>query len=292
VKAAFVDRVRRAVALDAVGDDVRRFSDQDVEAMKGLRLVADVFGEEAALEFARVLGGALGRVAEGAVTLYLDRVEDPRKRAGTTELELARANRDATAALRVAPAVMETLFRRHLEETVRRAALVREGDRSAVTVRMAVGFVDLVGFTAHTRTLSAPALAVLVRGFAARAHELVGAYGGRVVKLIGDEVMFVALDADAAPAIALALVDAFRNDASAVVPRAGVALGSLLMVGGDYYGTTVNLAARVADAAVPLEVLATEEVATHAVGHRFTPAGRRALKGFPEPVPLFSAARR
>jgi class 3 adenylate cyclase len=91
----------------AVVDDVRRFSDQDVEAAKGLRLVADGFGEEAAR---------------------------------------------------------------------------REGDRSAVTVRMPVGFVDLVGFTAHTRSLSAPALAVLVRGFAARAHELVGAHGGRVVK--------------------------------------------------------------------------------------------------------------
>ena len=58
--------------------------------------------------------------------------------------------------------------------------------------------------------------------------------------------------------------------------------------GGDYYGVTVNLASRIADQAVPGEVLTIPEVAAAVPGRAFHPAGRRLLKGFPEPVELLS----
>jgi len=102
----------------------------------------------------------------------------------------------------------------------------------------------------------------------------------------------VAVDAAAACDIALTLVDRFRADAS-VTPRGGLATGTLLMRGGDYYGPIVNLASRVADLAVPREVLVTTEVVADAggAGLCFEPAGKRMLKGFDEPVTLYAAGR-
>jgi adenylate cyclase len=112
------------------------------------------------------------------------------------------------------------------------------------------------------------------------------------VKLVGDEAMFVAPDAVAGCDIALAMVEQFRGD-PVVTPRGGLGTGELLTRGGDYYGPTVNLAARLVDVAVPGELLVTADVAAEAAGGalRFEPAGRRLLKGFDEPVTTLSVER-
>jgi class 3 adenylate cyclase len=69
-----------------------------------------------------------------------------------------------------------------------------------------------------------------------------------------------------------------------VVPRGGVAFGHVLPRVGDYCGTVVNLAARLVDQAVPGELLVSEEVVENARGCEFESAGRRMVKGFPEPI--------
>ena len=133
------------------------------------------------------------------------------------------------------------------------------------------------------------ALAQLIVDFERRANEIVTHHDGRVVKHIGDEVMFVAVGAAAACRIALAVCDAFRG--SEVQPHGGVAIGGMLTRGGDFYGPIVNLASRIGDIAVPNEVLVTEDVVTGAAADAaltFEPAGRRMLKGFEDPVPLWS----
>ena len=107
----------------------------------------------------------------------------------------------------------------------------------------------------------------------------------RVVKLIGDEVMFVGLDPDATCRFALTLIDAFREDR--VIPRGGIVFGEVLFRHGDYYGPVVNRASRIADLAVPGEVLvdrSVAEVATIATES----AGRRVLRGFEDPVEVYS----
>ena len=109
--------------------------------------------------------------------------------------------------------------------------------------------------------------------------------------------MFVVLEAEAACDIALSLVDAFRAEDATVTPRGGIAIGDLLTRDGDYYGVEVNLAARLADIAVPQEILvsadtkrlAEKDDADHAFA--FEPAGRRALKGFAIPIEVFSLSR-
>jgi adenylate cyclase len=110
--------------------------------------------------------------------------------------------------------------------------------------------------------------------------------------MIGDEVMFATVRAAAACDIGLTLNEQFAGDAT-ITPRGGLATGDVLMRGGDYYGPTVNLASRLAELAVPKELLVTPEVAADAgsAGVRFEPAGKRQLKGFDEPLALLAVER-
>src|SRR6185503_14102587 len=97
-------------------------------------------------------------------------------------------------------------------------------------------------------------------------------------------------DAAAAARIALELVHSF-DDRADVAPHAGLAFGAVMGRGGDYYGSVVNLASRIADIAVPNEILVTRELVDAASvddALTFDPAGRRQLKGFDEPIALWS----
>jgi len=129
----------------------------------------------------------------------------------------------------------------------------------------------------------------LVTRFEATAHDLVTAHGGRLVKLIGDEVMFATVDVASACAIARGL-----TEAADVPARGGLAFGEVVTSGGDLYGPTVNLASRIADVAIAGEVLVNDAIVAELVGddaYAFEPAGRRQLKGFAEPVRLWSLTR-
>jgi class 3 adenylate cyclase len=166
-------------------------------------------------------------------------------------------------------------------ERSRRAEI---GHQERSVFRYAVGFVDLVGFTEISGTMNSKELAVFIREFEGRAHDAVTAVGARVVKLIGDEVMFVATDPEAACLAGSALMHGFGDEMDRVVPRGGLAYGDVLVRGGDYYGSIVNLAARLVNEAVPQELLVTEELAQATENCEFLPAGRRMVKGFAEPV--------
>ena len=131
-----------------------------------------------------------------------------------------------------------------------RAAQTGVADRSLH--RLAVGFVDLVGFTPLSLRTSPARLLGLISQFEAKAFEVASRHNGRIVKHIGDEVMFVALDAGAGCAIARDITAAYSEG---IEPRGGVAFGDVITRHGDYYGTVVNLASRLAELAVPGEVL-------------------------------------
>jgi adenylate cyclase len=223
------------------------------------------------------------------VSLFLQDVEAPHVAAGGSEVALAQKNLNAIELLLGLRPLIDVLFRAHVEEAIRRSRVARTSQSPYHTFAMAIGFVDLVGFTPLADQLSPAELGRLVGDFEARAYDAVAEHGGRVVKLIGDEVMFVAVDAEAACRAALALISGFR-DGGRATPRGAVAFGDLVIRGGDYYGPLVNLAARLAELAVPSELLVTPEVASRAPGVAFVPAGRRMPKGFTTPVELLSAA--
>jgi adenylate cyclase len=100
--------------------------------------------------------------------------------------------------------------------------------------------------------------------------------------------MFVALDVAAGCAIAQSLTREF--DTEGIEPRAGLAFGDVISRYGDYYGPVVNLASRLADLAVPKEILVDAATAAAATAVVLRPAGRRLLKGFDEPVEVYSLA--
>jgi adenylate cyclase len=134
------------------------------------------------------------------------------------------------------------------------------GDQAAATRTVVVGFADLVGFTAISQQLNEHELAAMVDRFEALAYEHIPERGGRVVKMIGDEVMFSVESAAAAAEMALALVEAFASDPALPDVRAGLALGPTLSWEGDLFGNTVNLASRLVNLARPGTVLISDEL--------------------------------
>lgn len=283
-----------AVGLGPADLDDPRFDVDDVETFAAFRVASDVFGKDAILQYTRQAGSAMERLADASHASFVRDLQGPLAAKGAREVEVAQAYVAGTTAADV-PSVLRTFYRHHWRAALRRFRRARAGVAGFESVRLAVGFVDLVGYTPLAQQLPADELARVIAGFEARAFEVVTTLDGRIVKLIGDEVMFSALDAASACEIALALCETL-GDGRGVTPRGGLAVGELLTRAGDLYGPIVNLASRVADLAVPDEILVTTDVRDEVVkadvpGFRFDPAGRRMLKGFDEPVELFSLSR-
>jgi adenylate cyclase len=289
-----VQQIRRASGLSTAGPDEKVFTESDIELFVAFEFAVALFGEQAGFQFVRVLGSSLARLAETVISMFLAEVEQPLMVERRGQLALAQANLEVTRALDTVPDVMNILFREHVEEAIRRSQASRAATGGAETGRMAIGFVDLVGFTPLSQQLDANELAAVVESFEATAFDLVASHEGRVVKLIGDEVMFATVEAAAACEVALGLAEAFADDSN-VTPRGAVAAGPVLSRGGDYYGAVVNLASRAAELAVPYEILSTATVRDDAVAAKaplgFEPAGRRMLKGFADPVELFTVRK-
>jgi adenylate cyclase len=293
-----VEQIRQlSLTIGLPVEDVNEhtFTPGDVEVLQLFAASTELFPQSSLMQFVRVLGSSLARIADAAVSLFLADVETPITEAQAGELALARAQLDAIGALNLLTDQLETLFRAHMELAIRRNTAARSEATSKVTVYVAVGFVDLVGFTPLSQRLPVRELHSIVDAFEGSAYDIVTSNRGRVVKLIGDEVMFVALEPEDACEIALSLVDRFAEADSNVTPRGGLAVGEILTRGGDYYGSVVNLASRIADLAVPNEILVTTDLrerAEKAVAPlAFDAAGRRLLKGFDEPLELFAVRR-
>jgi adenylate cyclase len=286
-----IQAIRFAAGLPPVGPDEPAFADADAAIFVALDLGEELFGKEAMRRFVQVLGSSLARMAEAAISLSLVNVEGPMRSTGKGELALAQARSAVIGSVAPLTQAIARLFAAHIDAAARR--LRRALPRGSVdTAPLAVGFVDLVGFTTLARQVAPGALASIIERFEETAHDVTARCQGRVVKFIGDEVMFVTRDEATACDVALTLIERFTGDGT-VTPRGGLAAGELLVRGGDYYGPLVNLAARLADVAVPREVLVTAEVAAAAAsgGLRFEPAGQRLLKGFDKPMRLFTVER-
>lgn len=250
------DVLWRALGFPDVSQDERAYTDEDVRALaiaaEGLDLL---HGErrEAALQAivreARMVGAHLTRVAEIEVDAMAEmRVLGLRKRMLDGALQRGLERSDMAWLLLYG-------LRRRLDEALRRRLTVEVGSHP----RLAVGFVDLVGFTRVSGSLPDDELAGLLSRFESLASDIVTEAGGRVVRLIGDEAMFVAPDPPAAARAALELVAACKVNGLPAA-RAGLAVGSLLARGGDYFGRAVNLASRLVDEAPPGGVLADEQL--------------------------------
>jgi adenylate cyclase len=288
-----IDRIWRAAGLPIAGPGVPYFSEFDVENLRGFAVAAELFGEAAVLRFTRVLGTSLSRIAEAALALAVANLSGPLELAGADEATRARATDQSAAALALVPSVLEGLFPHHVDIATRRFTVSR-AEGALRTVNLAVAFLDLVGFTERSGGLSPEELAVAVADFETLAGEVITSHDARLVKMIGDEVMYVATDAVVAAEIALELRDAVVDHPVLAGLRGGLVFGDVVTQDGDYYGSEVNLAARIVAVATPGQVLTTEAVvgALAAQNEISTlPEGERVIRGFDDPIALFSVQR-
>ncbi len=285
-----IEAVRFALGLPRLEPDEAAMTEGEALSLTVFDRGEELFGESALRRFTQVMGTSIARIAEAGISLSLANLLSPLRESGGSELVIAEARFNAARSIPPLAELIGHLFRAHTAVAARRIeASYEQGFMD--TVPMAVGFLDLVGFTALARQIDARALADVIDRFEETAQDVTAANNGRVVKFIGDEVMFVTSDASTACEVALALLDSFADD-PIVRPRGAIAAGDVLVRGGDYYGPIVNLAARAAGLAAPDEVLVTEAVANEAPGaFRFEPAGRRVLKGFNEPVRFLTVER-
>jgi adenylate cyclase len=156
----------------------------------------------------------------------------------------------------------------------------------------AMCFLDLVGYTRLTEQQGDQAAAELAETLAVLVDRSAREHAGVPVKWLGDGVMVHYREPAGAVRSALGLVEQLPQ-AGLPPAHVGVAAGPVVVQGGDYYGRTVNLAARIAGHAAAGQVLVSQRVAESAppAGVRFLALGELPLKGFAQPVPLLEACR-
>jgi adenylate cyclase len=153
-------------------------------------------------------------------------------------------------------------------------------------------FADLVGFTAFTERVGDDAAADVAVAFQQRAERMAQAYGCDVIKKLGDAVMIHGEDAARVVALALRLRRELAGELRFPPLRMGVHSGSAVQRDGDWYGATVNVAARVAGAAGAGEILLslTTRDRIARAGVRTADRGARSFKNVAAPLALYAAA--
>jgi adenylate cyclase len=253
-------RFWRALGFPNVSDDDRSFTDLDLEAVRlfqGMQALG-VTRTETALQLARVIGSSMSRIAEAElVPGNMFSVDYDRIIAADTFASVADVTIPSMARL------LEFVWRRQVAAGIKRTMLLRSrGAAPGQSPILAVGFADMVGFTLLSQHLSDPELAAVVLRFEELSHDIVTRLGGRVVKMIGDEVMFVVESVVDAARIGLDLADAYADDELLSDVRVGLASGPVLLREGDYFGSTVNLAHRIVNIGNPGTVLVSDEFQT------------------------------
>jgi class 3 adenylate cyclase len=255
-----------------------------VSVASSLGPVSALFGEEATYQLIRVIGSAMARIADAVVSAFLVGIEPAARRQDPAGLAVARANVEAAGLLPLVPPMLDVLLRQHLLAAQRTA--VAEADPVGFeTQQLTVVFVDLVGSTELAERLTVRQLGGVLTTFEHLATDAVVEEGGRVIKFIGDEVMFITADPRGACRIALDLTRTLADHPLLPLARAGLASGTVILRDGDAFGPIANLAARVVKLAHPGEVLTTSEM-IEKTGWRSEPTGSYHLKGIAGTVEL------
>lgn len=286
---ALARRLWRALGLEGWDSELPLASPDDAAAC-GMILAAVAFvGEDAAMELARSVGAGLAQIAEALQAVGRTVSSSGSVATSGSELETARfwaANAPFVAAM---GGVLDAFSRHHWD--LARTHFERSGSYDVMLqgrARVAVGFIDMSGFTTAATELGDADFEQLVRSFVADVSETVQDLGGRVVKFAGDAAMVVAPDAVMLATIARHLV-VERSRGGGLALHAGLAYGEVLTRLGDYFGRPVNLAARLAALAETGSVLATAEVGAALVdaGWAVEQLAPQPIRGIAEPVTVY-----
>src|SRR3954471_17476982 len=275
VDVPWAQRLWRALGFPNVPPGVPAFSERDVmTAREVIRDAAEWRTDpDTLLERVRVTSGAAARIAAVEAELIADFVQSKRAD-GETDDDIARVIVSGDRLDRLA-ALIDYVLGIQLNAAVwRRLALQADPD-----IVVGVGFADLAGYTALSGELDPTGLTHLLSHWEAAAYDTVVAHGARVVKTIGDEVMFVGLPHEVL-ASALSLREAV-GDVGLPPIRGGVAAGPVITREGDFYGPVVNLASRLTAIAPANRVLVPAAITDQVDVSDFTlvPLGGQFLRG-------------
>ena len=264
-EATGVDRERAsrlwlAMGFAEVGDDELVFTDSDIEALRiwdGL-VTSGTIALEDEVPHARAMGQTLSRLADWQTREIMARADELAPPVDGAQ-RADNAVDMADVLLPVVERLQSYVWRRHLAAAADRMLLGSTTESPATT--MVVGFADIVGYTSLARHYDSAELAALLESFEEDTSETVVSQHGRVVKTLGDEVLFVADTPQEAAEIALRLTAPGRAEKGLPALRVGMATGQVLSRFGDVYGPVVNLAARLTSLARPETVLVDRELA-------------------------------
>ena len=294
-------RVREAGGLGGPHDLI---TEGDVETMRAITVGLDAgFPEEALLQLVRVYADALNRVGEAESRLFHFYVHERLRASGIAADELASATAQSIEQVSglVEPAVLYFHRRGLLRATREDLALHLAEDAGLLSpddetgrLLAAVAFIDLARFTALTEVMGDATAAHILTRFADLVRRCALAHDGRIVKQIGDAFMLVFGDAGSAVEFALDIRDAALAEPQFLGTRQGIHWGPVLYREGDYYGATVNLAARIVAEAAADGVLVSGAVRCNvdASGRfEFTHAGQRRVKHVAQPIAVHDVTR-
>ncbi|KSU66553.1 adenylate/guanylate cyclase domain-containing protein [Arthrobacter sp. NIO-1057] len=258
----------RAIGFPELGDDEVFFTKADKAALGTMvgMVREGKLTEETAISLMRSVGQMTDRMVVWQIEAL---VEDMIANQNMSDRQ---ARRQLFGMLpEIIPAIEDLLiysWRRQLNSAVHRMALRVETGVAAykqdspeadggtpLPLARAVGFADLVSYTSLSRRMNERTLAQLVQRFEAKCAEIISVGGGRLVKTIGDEVLYVAETPQAGAQIALSLSRELAKDELFPQTRGAVVWGRVLSRLGDIYGPTVNMAARLTSLAEPGAVL-------------------------------------
>lgn len=277
-------RLWRALGFADAGD-AAAFTQADAGAMATLLGVveAGLLDFDTAVRVTRAVGQTMARLADWQVSTLSQRVEEL-ERSGrgtgsrlTTGLEFLRTIEPRFEEL------MMYAWRRHLAAAVGRVEALGASDADLHRQVGTVGFADLVSFTRLSTGIDQVALANVVEGFESMCSDLVTGRGGRVVKTLGDSVLFVVADPQVAVDIASDVVEQIGGDPELPDVHVGLATGPVIMRLGDVFGSPVNLASRLTGVARRNRVicdLVTAEALRDVPGYSQRALTERALRGF------------
>jgi adenylate cyclase len=262
---ATIDQARRlwrALGFPDRGVE-RAFTQADADAVSTLLRLVDggVVDFDMAVNLTRAVGQTMARLADWEVATLVHRVQ---------ELEAgdeATGSR-VTAALQMVEALnvpfeelLVYVWRRHLAAAVSRVEALGANEEDLHTTQLTVGFADIVSFTALTNQLENDRIGDLVEIFESRCADVVAGQNGRVIKSIGDAVLFVNEDPIRAYDTAEGIIAVIGRDPRMPDVRVGLSTGSVVMRLGDVFGSPVNLAARLTAVARRNRVIVDQDTA-------------------------------
>lgn len=283
-------RLWRALGF-AKPDDSTAFTTADRDAMRVLASLVSsgAIDFDTAIRLTRAVGHTMARLADWQVSTLSDHVEELEHSGHgtgsrlTTGIDLIRAVEPPFEKL------MMYAWRRHLAAAVGRVEALGATDSDLHTLRVTVGFADLVSFTRLSTGIGEDRLADLVEGFESSCADLVAARGGRVIKTLGDSVLFIADGPREGVDVASDIVGRIGGDPALPDVHVGLATGPVVMRLGDVFGSPVNMASRLTGVARRNRVIC-DQVTADAVreigGYAVRPLTERSIRGFGMVLPF------